>query len=124
MQRDFVTAEAQLPLAQLIRQHLLVSGYVLLTDGQQVVGVLDLADIKKVPSNTWWQIPASDVMTPLGQMIMVKPDSTALHASNLMQAGQSRRVFILAESTGKLNPEILGVLGQEHLHRVARGRMK
>ncbi len=124
MQRDFVTAEAQLPLAQLIRQHLLVSGYVLLTEGQQVVGVLDLADIKKVPSNTWWQTPASAVMTPLGQMIMVKADSTALHASNLMQAGQSRRVFILAEPTGNLNPEILGVLGQEHLHRAARRRMK
>jgi len=124
MQKDVVTAEAQLPLTELIRQHLLVSGYVILTEGSQVVGVLDLADIKKVPSDTWWQTPARNVMTPLGQMLTVKPDSTALHASNIMQAGQSRRVFILAEQAGNLNPEILGVLGQEHLHRAARQRMK
>lgn len=97
--RDLVTGR----LAQMDGQAVLV------TAGEDVVGMLAMNDIQKSVKDTWGLTSVGDVMTPVDKLEYVTPDQDAADAFDRLQRLDLRQIPVM------LNNRIVGLLRQKDI---------
>ena len=91
--------------AQLDGQALLV------TAGEEVVGLVAMNDIERSEKAKWDSISVGDIMTPVSQLDYVTPDQDAADAFDHLQRLDLRQIPV------KLNNKIVGLLRQKDILR-------
>jgi CBS domain-containing protein len=59
-------------------------------DGDRLLGIICLDDVRKVPRSEWDRIPVSEVMTPFDRLEIVSPHEDAMEAFNKIQTKDVR----------------------------------
>ncbi|MGH8771796.1 MAG: site-2 protease family protein [Burkholderiales bacterium] len=75
MQSQFTTVESTMTLSRLVDEHLLHSDQRAypVVDGFDLVGLVCLEDLRKVPREAWERTRVSDIMTPASKLAQVAP---------------------------------------------------
>lgn len=100
--RGFVTADlmspqpevvsVRIPLAELVRDHFMrlrFGSYPVVDDGE-LVGMVTLEDVKRVPPDQWAAKTAGDTMTALDECALVSPDTSVEEALQEMSRPTAR----------------------------------
>lgn len=100
--RGFVTADlmspqpevvsVRIPLAELVRDHFMrlrFGSYPVVDDGE-LVGMVTLEDVKRVPPDQWASKTAGDTMTALDECALVSPDTSVEEALQEMSRPTAR----------------------------------
>jgi CBS domain-containing protein len=53
-------------------------------DGQSLVGVIDVEEVKRVPKEEWHAVTVRDVMTPISEELTLRPEDDAVDALTKM----------------------------------------
>lgn len=75
MQSQFATVESDITISRLVDQHLLHSDQRAypVVDGFNLVGLVCLEDLRKVPREAWERTRVADIMTPAARLAQVAP---------------------------------------------------
>lgn len=83
----------------------------LVTTGEEVVGIVGMNDIQKSKKSKWESTSVGEIMTPVSQMEYVTPDQDAADAFDRLQRLDLRQIPV------KLNNQIIGLLRQKDIMR-------
>lgn len=83
----------------------------LVTTGEEVVGILGMGDIQKSAKTKWDSTSVGQIMTPVSQLEYVTPDQDAADAFDHLQRLHQRQIPV------KLNNQIIGLLRQKDILR-------
>lgn len=84
---------------------------VLVTAGEEVVGLVAMKDVERSEKAKWDSISVGDIMTPVSQLDYVTPDQDAADAFDRLQRLDLRQIPV------KLNNKIVGLLRQKDIMR-------
>ncbi|HSH74447.1 MAG TPA: CBS domain-containing protein, partial [Longimicrobiales bacterium] len=82
----------RIPLAELVRDHFMrlrFGSYPVVDDGE-LVGMVTLEDVKRVPPDQWAAKTAGDTMTALDECALVSPDTSVEEALQEMSRPTAR----------------------------------
>ncbi|MBN1890386.1 MAG: site-2 protease family protein [Thermoflexales bacterium] len=118
MQRDCWQIPGPLTLDQLVEEHVLTGGRrcFLVTDADQLQGLLTLRDVSAVPKADWGQITAMQAMRPLDQLVRVEPATELQAALRLMDEANVAQVPVVE------GQRIAGMLSREQVLHYLRVR--
>jgi Zn-dependent protease/CBS domain-containing protein len=113
------TAQADLSLQELVDGHILPGGVraVPVVRGEQLVGLMTLADVRQVPRERWPQTPVGDVMIPLDRLHAVHPEQPLNDVLPLM-TGQDVNQVPVVDDAGRL----IGMLYRDAILRYVEVR--
>lgn len=83
----------------------------LVTAGEEIVGIVGMNDIQKSKKAKWESTSVGEIMTPLSQLDFVTPDQDAADAFDRLQRLDLRQIPV------KLNNQIIGLLRQKDILR-------
>lgn len=83
----------------------------LVTAGEEVVGIVGMKDIQKSKKSHWGSTSVGEIMTPVSQLEYVTPDQDAADALDRLQRLDLRQIPV------KLNNQIIGLLRQKDILR-------
>jgi CBS domain containing-hemolysin-like protein len=83
----------------------------LVTAGEEVVGIVGMNDIQKSKQAKWESTSVGEIMTPVSQLDYVTPDQDAADAFDHLQRLDLRQIPV------KLNDQIIGLLRQKDILR-------
>ena len=109
MNSHCVAVPADLPLQQLVDEHILGGGQrcVLVNRGAHTVGLLTLHQIKEVPRPDWTRMTAAQVMLPLEKLKRLSPDTKVWAALQLMDRDGVNQLPVMTDS------HVVGMLSRE-----------
>jgi Zn-dependent protease len=109
MRHEYASICADCTLDQLINKHILGSGQrsLVVTQDDQVVGLLTLHNIKTIPSSVWLTTTAAQVMIPAAKMISIRPEAELMDALGEMDRDGVNQLPVM------LGNQIQGVLGRD-----------
>lgn len=107
-------------VAELVEDHLLRTGRrcAVVTDGDRVVGLVTLHQVRQVPRSEWEVTPLEAIAIPEAALHAVPPEMELVEVLALMDDYQINQVPVVH------NGRILGLLGREQLMRVIRTRLE
>jgi Zn-dependent protease/predicted transcriptional regulator len=113
MVHDVVSVPPDLPLSRVITDYFLRFGYrgFPVAQNNHVVGVISLADVKKVPEEERASIKAEEVMIPRGGNIEIAPEASLAEALKKMNQEQVGRLLVIE------NHEMIGMITRTGLLR-------
>jgi len=121
IQRDVAVISPTLTLDTLYEQHRLVSGPGVypVQRGADLLGIIDIRDVRRIPAKRRTELRASDLMRPLASVRSVHQDHDLWDAVSLMEQGRMGALLVvdLAEP-----PALLGVLTRNSVARLLRSR--
>ena len=121
IQRDVAVISPTLTLDTLYDQHRLVSGpgAYPVQRGTDLLGIIDIRDVRRIPAKRRTELRASDLMRPLASVRSVHQDHDLWDAVSLMEQGRMGALLVvdLAEP-----PALLGVLTRNSVARLLRSR--
>ena len=108
-----VTVPADLSLQRLIHDLLLPRGHrsAFVTQGDQLVGLITLRDIRHCPQEQWEQTPVGDVMTPVEQLHAISPEESLSNVLSLMVTQDVNQLPVMQ------NNHLIGVLRRDDIMR-------
>lgn len=110
MQTQMPTVSSETPLHELVNRRLTTDGQaVLVTAGENVIGLVAMHDIERSASETWGLTSVGDVMTPVEKLEYVTPDQDAADAFDRLQRLDLRQIPVM------LNNQIVGLLRQKDI---------
>lgn len=111
MSRDCARVPGDLSLQELVETHVLGSGHrcFVVTQGDQTVGLVTLAEITRVPRSSWASTKIADVMIPSGKLALTPANAEAWTTIESME-----RNGISQTPIGDGN-KIIGVLSRDDL---------
>jgi Zn-dependent protease/CBS domain-containing protein len=109
MSRDCVTISPDASLQEVVDQHILSGGRrcVLVSRGENTVGLITLHRIKEVPRDEWPTTSAAQVMLPLDQMKWIGPDKELRTALEQMDRDGVNQLPVMTDG------RIAGMLSRE-----------
>lgn len=109
MSTDCVTVSADLPLQQLVDEHVLGTGSrcFLVNRGADTVGLMTLHRIKEIPRLDWANTTAAQAMLPLEELKRIRPDTGLWAALQLMDRDGVNQLPVMTDRkvTGMLSRE-------------------
>lgn len=114
MMADCPRVAPDLSIQQLVDDHLLASGrrcFPVVSDGA-VVGIVTLADVKRVPRAQWEATPIRRAMTPLDQLKAVRPDESLYNVLERLAAADVNQLPVVE------NGRFLGIVARDNVLRV------
>ena len=111
MGRDYDTIPAETTLERVVHDHILTSGrtsFVIMSDSE-VVGLLTLPVIRKVPRAQWPTTTALEALIPAEQMQSIRPDAELSTALEQMGKNGVAQLPVMTDKT------ILGMLSRDDL---------
>ncbi len=113
MERNCATVQGYLNLRDFVDEYLLHSAgrCFLVSNGDQVVGMLTPAEIRQVPRDQWEQTSVQAVMRPIGKLRSVPPEMPAAKALELMARENLSQLAVVA------NGEFQGIFSQAQVLR-------
>jgi Zn-dependent protease len=99
MSHDCAVAPADLSIQQLIERRILGAEYhcLMLTSGEEIVGLLTLYHLRGVPKEHWGNITAGEVMTPISKMKSVDPETGLEKAFEEMGADGVNQLSVISQ---------------------------
>jgi Zn-dependent protease len=99
MERDCPTVETYLNLRDFVDEYLLhsASRCFLVRQNAQVVGLITLAEVQRVPREQWTQTSVQSVMRPLSQVRSVPPTMPAVRAIELLGRDNVNQLAVIAD---------------------------
>lgn len=82
------------------------------TDGQDVVGLVAMKDVKKFLTSQWSTATVADIMTPVSDLLYVNADEDVVNAFERLQRLDLRHIPVM------LNNRIVGMLHRNDVHRL------
>lgn len=118
MTMDYPVVPSDTTVQQLVQDHVATGGrdYFYVTDGDRVVGVLALHNIKPIPRMRWTTVPLKDVMTSLANLKKVHPAESAVNLLQQMNADRTDQLVVVQED------RMVGLITRDHLMKVLRSR--
>jgi len=111
MQTRLTRVEPGMPVAQLVREHLMTSGqrvFPVERDGR-LVGMVCLEDLKKAAGDDGGRLSAGDIMTPRAALACIKPDEDAGRALALLAGRGVNQLPVVQQD------RLLGLLRREEV---------
>jgi Zn-dependent protease/CBS domain-containing protein len=104
------------PISQLVYEHIIGSDEQVFPAviNNQLVGIINLDDIKKVPRNQWENTLVSEVMSPVDNMDIISPREEALVALEKLSMKDTRQLAVVQAG------RFLGILKQRDISRWLR----
>jgi CBS domain-containing protein len=114
------TVPADISLQQLVDSYFLPGGlkYALVMQGDKLVGLITLGDIRHIPRERWPYVPVSQVMIPVSRLHVVSPDQSLNDVLPLMAGGDVNQLPVVQNGT------LVGILSRDavvHYLEVRRG---
>ncbi len=111
MNRYYRIIPANSTLLDLVREHILGEGrrYLIVMKGEQLVGMLTLHHLKKIPQEDWANTTAEEVMIPLSQLKWITPDTSLWEALKEMDQDGVNQLPVIQDGN------LVGVLSREDL---------
>ena len=111
------TIPARTPLVQVIEEKILAGGRqcFLVADGEQIQGLLTVEQLVTLPQSKWRWMTAGQVMSPLGRLLNVRPDSDLLAAVQLMESSNLALLPVLDHERA-----LVGVLSRQKVAEYLR----
>jgi Zn-dependent protease/CBS domain-containing protein len=113
MRRNPPTVAADSSVSTLVHEHVMGTderGFPVL-DGEKLVGMVTLQDIREVPREQWEQVMVRQIMTPVDQLETVAPNSDAADAMRMLQRRDVRQLPVLDGT------RLVGMLRRQDLMR-------
>jgi CBS domain-containing protein len=109
-----VVIEPDLPISRFVDEILPLQRYSSfpVAQGESLLGILTLEDLKKLPRAQWRDRRVRDVMRPVDQSMFVKPSTNIDEAQELMQGNSVHALAVLGESG-----ELVGFLRRGRIRR-------
>ena len=82
----------------------------------QLMGIITLDDVRRVPREEWDQTRVDSVMTPTEKLVTVSPDEDASQAFEKLVQRDVRQLPVIGRR-GIAGPELLGLLGRKEIIR-------
>lgn len=113
MSRDPLTVPANISLQRLVDEYLLPEGLpsALVMQGDNLAGLITLANIRQIPRENWSQTPIGLVMTPSDHLPVLSPEQSLRNALHLLAEANADQLPILQ------NGHLVGMLSREGLMR-------
>ncbi len=83
----------------------------LVTEGENVVGMVARNDVAKSTQHEWQSTPVGDIMTPVSDLVYVTPDQDVAEAFDRLQRLDLRQIPVI------LNHRIVGLLRRKDVVR-------
>jgi Zn-dependent protease/CBS domain-containing protein len=117
MSRSYSSIPADTTLQQLVNRHILGSARrsFVVKNNDQVVGLLTLHHLKKVPRDQWPTTPVARAMLPLEQIKSVQPDTDLWPALEEMDRDGVNQLLVMSGG------QLAGILSREDLISYLRG---
>jgi Zn-dependent protease len=93
MSRNVISVPPSLHIDQLVEDFFLTHKHTTypVTEGEKIIGLITLKQVKEVPRDQWVEKTVRDVMTPIREEIMLDPDGEAADAlQKMIRTGQGR----------------------------------
>jgi len=118
MTTDFRSAPAGIPIGQLIRDVVLPNNLqaIPVVSHDRLVGVVTIADLRKVEQDQWATTPVDAVMTPVSQLATVSPEDELLVALERFGGGDPPLLAVVDRGS------LVGVLYRESVASYVRMR--
>lgn len=116
MIRDIEEVPGNLTLSQLVEEHVLVGGNRLffITENGQLLGMLTLKDITRVPREQWSRTLVYETMTPYNRLLWVDPDTSLLSAIKMMDHANVAQVPVCGGKDCGAQ-DLSGYISREHV---------
>jgi Zn-dependent protease/CBS domain-containing protein len=103
------TVPADISLQQLVDAYFLPGGlrYALVMQGEKLVGLMTLGDIRHIPRARWGQVPVSQAMIPLERLHVVSPEQSLNDVLPLMAGGDVNQLPVVQ------NGALVGILSRD-----------
>jgi len=113
MNKDPLTVPANISLQKLVDEYLLPQGLpsALVMQGDDVAGLITLANIRQVPRENWSQTPIGLVMIPADRLPVISPEQSLKEVLHLLADANSDQLPVLQ------NGHLVGILSREELMR-------
>lgn len=82
------------------------------TDGQEVVGMVAMKDVKNSLRDKWSTATVADIMTPVSDLLYVSADEDVVNAFERLQRFDMRHIPVM------FNNRIVGLLHRKDIHRL------
>jgi Zn-dependent protease/predicted transcriptional regulator len=111
MTRDCLMVPPDLNLEKLINEQILTSGRRCfpVTEGNRVIGMVTIHNVKAVPREMWSQARVRDVMTPFEKLKWVKPEEDLASVMQILTQDDINQVPVVQDSA------IVGVVSRDNL---------
>jgi len=118
MTRDCPTVDSNRSLSELVHDYILPAGRrcFLVTDNDQLTGIVTLHNIKAVPRDQWGETPVSRVMTPVERLKSVKPTDEVLTILQRMDEEDVNQMPVVEDGV------VVGMIGRDSLLHFLRTR--
>ena len=99
MSADPLTVSPDITVEELVDEYLLLRRYQSfpVVDGDRLVGLVTLDQVKEVPKGRWSHRTVSDVMQAADQLQVVSPDEGMLEVLNRMSDPETKRVLVVSD---------------------------
>jgi Zn-dependent protease/predicted transcriptional regulator len=113
MNRDPLTVPANISLQKLVDAYLLPHGLpsALVMQGDDVAGLITLANIRQVPRENWSQTPIGLAMIPADRLPVISPEQSLKEVLHLLADANSDQLPVLQ------NGHLVGIVSREELMR-------
>lgn len=113
MRSDTPAASPQIPVSQLVDDYLMGTDEHAfpIVEGDRLVGLVCLEDVRKVPREAWGTTPVSQIMTPVDQLETISPREDAAEALTKLAQRDVRQVPVVQ------NGHLLGMLRRRDIMR-------
>ena len=107
------TVPADISLQQLVDAYFLPGGlkYALVMQGDKLVGLITLGDIRHIPRERWASLPVSQVMIPLSRLHVVSPQQSLNDVLPLMNDHDVNQLPVVQDGT------LVGILSRDAIIR-------
>jgi Zn-dependent protease/CBS domain-containing protein len=116
MRRDPPVVAPGATISSLVHDHVMGSDEHAfpVVEGEELVGIVCLHDIREVDRQRWEQVTVSEVMTPVEELQTVVPEEDAAEALNDLQRQGVRQLPVVAAETGR---RLVGLLRRRDILR-------
>lgn len=97
LNRRYLTAPPDASLADIVNEHFLGQGYrcVPIVVADDLLGLITMTDLRKVPADQWATTSAFRAMTPRERLQVVDPDDELMHALQVMAASEVNQLPVI-----------------------------
>jgi Zn-dependent protease/CBS domain-containing protein len=113
MNRDPLRVPANISLQRLVDEYLLPEGLpsALVMQGDNLAGLITLANIRQIPRDNWPQTPIGLVMTPADHLPVLSPEQSLRSALHLLTEANTDQLPVVQ------NGHLMGILSREEFMR-------
>ena len=99
MQAEFPSVTPGTPVAEIVNDYMVGKGEraVMVANGGAVLGVITVSDVRRVPRDSWGQVPAQRIMTPRSNVITVNASQPAVEVLVLLGEKGLNQVPVLED---------------------------